>query len=82
MANIDKLLAKMRLAPQNVRYAELAAVCGHFFGMPRQQGTSHAVYKMPWPGDPRVNIQEGEAGKAKPYQVRQALAAIDRLKGA
>jgi hypothetical protein len=32
---------------------------------------------MPWPGDPRVNIQN-DRGKAKPYQVRQALAAIDR----
>jgi hypothetical protein len=26
-----------------------------------------------------VNIQEGESGKAKPYQVRQVLAAIDHL---
>ena len=82
MSSIDKTLAKMRTAPQNVRYADLAAVCGHIFGEPRQQGTSHAVYKTPWQGDPRVNIQEGEAGKAKPYQVRQVLAAIDRLEGA
>lgn len=43
-------------------------------------GASHAVFKTPWPGDPRVNIQE-EKGKAKVYQVRQVLAAIDRLKG-
>ena len=82
MSSIDKTLAKMRTAPQNVRYADLAALCEHYFGKPRQQGTSHAVYKTPWQGDPRVNIQEGEAGKAKPYQVRQVLAAIDRLEGA
>ncbi len=82
MGSIDKTLAKMRAAPQNVRYADLEAVCEHFFGEPRQQGTSHAVYKTPWLGDPRVNIQEGDAGKAKPYQVRQVLAAIDRLEGA
>jgi hypothetical protein len=29
------------------------------------------------PGDPRVNIQN-DKGKAKPYQVRQVLAAIDK----
>jgi hypothetical protein len=31
------------------------------------------------PGDPRVNI-EGSKGKAKAYQVRQVLLAIDKLK--
>ena len=29
-------------------------------------------------GDPRVNIQNSK-GKAKPYQVRQVLQAVDRL---
>jgi hypothetical protein len=47
---------------------------------PRQRGTSHAIFKTPWPGDPRVNIQN-DKGKAKAYQVRQVLAAIDKLKG-
>lgn len=41
-------------------------------------GSSHRVYKMPWQGDPRVNIQD-QKGKAKPYQVKQVLKAIDRL---
>jgi hypothetical protein len=81
VGGISKTLAKMRTAPQNVRYADLAAICGHFFGEPRQQGTSHATYKTPWRGDPRVNIQEGDADKAKAYQVRQVLLAIDRLRG-
>jgi hypothetical protein len=35
---------------------------------------------MPWPGDPRVNIQD-DSGKAKAYQVRQVLAAIKKLEG-
>jgi hypothetical protein len=30
-------------------------------------------------GDPRVNIQDGK-GKAKFYQVRQVLKAIEKLK--
>jgi hypothetical protein len=32
---------------------------------------------MPWAGDPRVNIQD-DRGKAKAYQVRQVLKAIDK----
>ena len=81
MGSLEKTLAKMRGTAQNVRYAELAALCEHFFGPPRQKGTSHAVYKTPWQGDPRVNIQEGKGGKAKAYQVKQVLAAIARLRG-
>jgi len=33
------------------------------------------VFRTPWAGDPRVNIQN-DHGKAKEYQVRQVLAAI------
>ena len=68
----------MRNAVAGVRYADLVKVCEAYFGAPRQQGSSHAVYKMPWLGDPRVDIQN-DHGKAKPYQVKQVLAAIDRL---
>ena len=51
---------------------------GHVrFGTPRQSG-SHLVFKTPWTGDPRVNIQDHH-GKAKAYQVKQVLAPIDRL---
>ena len=80
MATSKKLLEAMRRAPTNVRFRELFRLCLEHFGEPRQRGTSHAVFKTPWPGDPRVNIQE-EKGKAKAYQVRQVLAAIDKLKG-
>ena len=38
-----------------------------------------SIFKTPWPGDPRVNIQNNK-GRAKAYQVRQVLLAIDRLK--
>jgi sRNA-binding protein len=53
-------------------------VADAFFGAPRQRGTSHRVWKTPWAGDPRVNMQEGEGGKAKAYQVKQLLEAINR----
>lgn len=70
----------MRENAINVRFADLVKVCDHYFGEPRQQGTSHRVYRMPWQGDPRVNIQD-DHGKAKPYQVRQVLAAIEKMEG-
>ncbi|MGY8714156.1 MAG: toxin HicA, partial [Verrucomicrobiia bacterium] len=41
-------------------------------------GSSHRVYKTPWIGDPRVNIQNAK-GKAKVYQVKQVIRAIERL---
>ncbi len=81
MARIDRLLAQMRENPSNIRFADAMKVCTYYFGEPRQQGTSHRVYKMPWAGDPRINIQEDKGGKAKPYQIRQIIQAIDRLKG-
>ena len=55
-------------------------VCEEYFGKPRQTGTSHAIFKTPWAGDPRINIRD-DKGKAKAYQVRQVLLAIDKLEG-
>jgi len=80
MGVLEKILATMREAPHNVRYADLEKVCEHYFGQARQQGTSHAVYRTPWQGNPRVNIQCGGNGRAKAYQVRQVLAAVNRVK--
>lgn len=68
----------MRRNPKGVRFADLRKVCDHYFGKPRQSGSSHCVYKTPWRGDPRVNIQSSK-GAAKAYQVRQVLAAIEWL---
>jgi len=78
VAQIDKLVGAMRTNPVGVSYRDLIKVCVHYFGEPRQQGSSHAVFKTPWPGDPRVNIQS-DKGKAKAYQVRQVLKAISKL---
>ncbi len=78
MSQILKLIAQMNAEPANVRFADLQKVCIHFFGHPRYTSGSHVVFKMPWLGDPRINIQNFQ-GKAKPYQVRQALNAIQKL---
>jgi hypothetical protein len=78
-ASVDEILAEMRENPAGVRFADACKVATHYFGQPRQNGTSHKVWKMPWAGDPRINMQAGDGGKAKAYQVRQAVAAIDTL---
>ncbi len=78
MANIQDILTKMQENPKGVRFDDLCKVCDAYFGEARQSGSSHRVYRTPWHGDPRVNIQNAK-GKAKPYQVRQVLAAIERL---
>jgi hypothetical protein len=78
MAKIDDMLKRIRRNPKNVRFSELCKICDHFFGEPRQKKSSHRVYKTPWQGDPRVNIQNNK-GKAKAYQVKQVLLAIDKL---
>lgn len=80
MASVKKILDQMRREPANVRFADLVKVCEEYFGPPRQHGTSHAIFKTPWAGDPRINIQDAK-GRAKPYQVRQVLLAIEKLEG-
>ena len=72
--------ARCRGPAKDVRFSDLAKVCDAYFGEPRQKGTSHRVYRAPWSGDPRVNVQDAK-GKAKAYQVRQVLKAIDKLEG-
>lgn len=80
MLSVEKILRAMRSSPQNLAYGDLHKVCEYYFGRARQNGTAHAVFKTPWPSDPRVNIQN-DKGKAKAYQVRQVLMAIDKLEG-
>jgi hypothetical protein len=78
MARDAKALEAMKRNPAGVRFSDLCRICDSYFGAPRQRGSSHRVYRTPWPGDPRVNIQE-DKGFAKTYQVRQVLKAIDKL---
>jgi hypothetical protein len=67
----------MERKPRDVRFSDLCKICNYYFGEARVKG-SHRIYKTPWQGDPRINIQDDD-GKAKAYQVRQVLKAIDKL---
>ena len=80
MSSRARLLDALRKNPNEVRFADLARLCDAYFGEPRHKATSHRIYRTPWPGDPRVNVQNAK-GKAKPYQVRQVIKAIEKLEG-
>ena len=79
MSSIMDILIVMERNPSGVRFIELCKICDHYFGLPRQKSSSHRVYKTPWAGDLRVNIQN-KKGMAKPYQVKQVLKAIQKLR--
>ena len=78
---IEKLLAGMRANTKAVSFSDAMKVAEYFFGEPRQagRGSSHYHFKMPWALNPRVNLQDDGGGKAKSYQVRQLLDAVDKL---
>jgi hypothetical protein len=78
VAKIKEILAMMRRNPKGISFQDLCTICDFFFGEPRQTGSSHRIYKTPWQGDPRINIQN-DKGMAKAYQVKQVLKAIERL---
>ena len=78
MAHVEALIEEMRHNPKGIRFQYLCKVCDSIFGEARQKGSSHRIYKMPWQGDPRVNIQNNK-GMVKAFQVRQVLKAIERL---
>jgi hypothetical protein len=63
MSRIEDIVARMLANPSGMRFADVKGACEHYFGAPRQHGTSHCVLKTPWPGDPRVNILSGDMEK-------------------
>jgi hypothetical protein len=76
---IDDAIRELEGHETSTRFQRLLTICTIFFGTPRMEG-SHYLFKTPWLGDPRTNLQSGK-GKAKPYQVRQVIKALWRLKG-
>ncbi len=78
MTKMEDILLQMKRNPKGVRYNDLCKVCDFYFGKARQTSSSHRIYKTPWQGDSRINIQNHK-GKAKAYQVKQVLMAIEKL---
>ena len=75
---ISETIEKLEKEKGNTRFSYLVRICQENFGDPRIKG-SHYIFKTPWPGDPRLNLQQ-DKGKAKPYQVDQVIEALTKLK--
>ncbi|MEW6079273.1 MAG: toxin HicA [Thermodesulfobacteriota bacterium] len=78
MTKIDDILKQMQQNPKDVRFSELCKIWDHYFGEARQKKSSHRIYRTPWQGNPGINIQN-DKGKAKAYQVKQVLLALEML---
>ena len=77
--SIDEAIEELEGNEGNTRFQRLLTICEVFYGKPRIKG-SHHIFKTPWPGDPRINIQDAGGGKANPYQVRQVIQALKMSK--
>lgn len=63
--------------PKNVLFTDLLKIAKEAFGEPRIKG-SHHVFKVPWQGQPWVNLQK-DGKHAKDYQVKQIVIALKKL---
>lgn len=77
MGSLEKKVEMLSQATGPVSFNDVKQICDYFFGSPRIHG-SHGIYRMPWAGDPRINIQNRK-GKVALYQVRQVLKALAKL---
>jgi predicted RNA binding protein YcfA (HicA-like mRNA interferase family) len=75
---IDNVLIGIEQSNQKLQFQRLLKICEKYFGNYRVKG-SHHIFKTPWQGDPRINLQKGKDKNAKPYQVRQVLDALRKL---
>lgn len=75
--SLNDAIAKLEQERTNTRFTYLLRLCREHFGDERVKG-SHHIFKTPWIGDPRINLQP-DGNKAKPYQVDQVLDALKRL---
>ncbi len=75
--SIEEALEALK-SDTNIKFKDLLKICEHFFEGPRISG-SHHIFKMPWSGHPRINIQK-DGNKAKAYQVKQVKEALLKLK--
>jgi hypothetical protein len=76
MARCKELLEKIRKNPKNVRFEDLCSLAECYgYRIRKKEGGSHRIYKKPG-AVLLMNFQDVD-GKAKPYQVRELLRAIE-----
>jgi hypothetical protein len=76
--NLISQIEQLENNENNIRFSQLIRMCEQVFGGFRVNG-SHHIFKTPWQGDPRINLQKIKGNRAKPYQVQQVLRAFRKL---
>jgi predicted RNA binding protein YcfA (HicA-like mRNA interferase family) len=78
MSRRDKRDTKIRNNPSDVDFREIVSwLTAHGFSLDRTEG-SHHIFTHPT--GKLLNLQPDRNGKAKPYQVKQAIRILDGLK--
>jgi hypothetical protein len=78
MSRCLKLLEAAKASPNNFRFDDLCALAECYGWVYRRQRGSHVIYEntaLPVESGRVMNFQDKQ-GKAKPYQVKELLAAI------
>jgi hypothetical protein len=81
MEKCDKLLRRASEAPGSLSFSEICALAKCYGFVSTRQTGSHAMFQHPTLHPSMggfMNFQNSK-GKAKPYQVRQLLSAIENL---
>ena len=80
MSTFEKLLQAIRRNPRGVRFDDLCRLVERLgFQLRARGGTSHRIYSRIGVTEV-INLQQGSSGTAKPYQVRQILALVEKYK--
>ena len=76
MSKRNKLLARIRNNPADVRFED-ACKAAEFIGFTRKGGAgSHCTFAMP--GEPVLMNFQNRGGKIPTYQARQLIAMLDK----
>ena len=78
MTRRQKLLEKARNNPAGVRFQEICLLAEHMGFNRRGVKGSHIVYEKE--GVEEILTFQGRDGMAKPYQVKQLLAVVEKYK--
>lgn len=81
MTECEKLYNLAKNSPKNLKFKDLCRLAECFGWIFKRQEGSHRIYENPRlrPDQGRIMNFQDDKGKAKPYQVRQLLKAIERL---
>lgn len=76
---VENFISELEAKGKSIRFSRLLKICESVFGEYRTSG-SHHIFKTPWQGDPRINLQKLKGNLAKPYQVLQVLRCLRKVK--